>query len=129
MTERIHSGSPYEPAYGFCRALRSGDRILVAGTAPIPRPGDQVAATASDQMRRCAEIALDAVAELGGRADEVVRTRMFIVDPSDADAIGRVHGEVFGPADPVATMVVVAALLDPAWRVEIEVEALVGRRG
>ena len=123
----MHSGSPYEAAYGFCRALRTGDRILVAGTAPIPPPGEEVAPDAAAQMRRCAEIALGAVAELGGRVDDVVRTRMFIVDASDADAIGKGHGEVFGSADPVATMVVVAALLDPAWRVEIEVEAVVAR--
>ena len=123
----MHSGSPYEAAYGFCRALRTGDRILVAGTAPIPPPGEEVAPDAATQMRRCAEIALGAVAELGGRVDDVVRTRMFIVDASDADAIGKVHGEVFGSADPVATMVVVASLLDPAWRVEIEVEAVVAR--
>ena len=120
MTERIHSGSPYERAYGFSRALRRGDRILVAGTAPVPAAGEQVARSAADQMRRCAEIAL------GGSVDDVVRTRMFIVDAGDADEIGRVHGEVFGSADPVATMVVVAALLDPSWRVEIEVEAVVG---
>lgn len=123
----MHSGSPYETAYRFCRALRTGDRILVAGTAPIPPQGEAVEADAAGQMRRCAEIALDAVTGLGGRVDDVVRTRMFIVDPSDADAIGKVHGEVFGSADPVATMVVVAALLDPAWRVEIEVEAVVAR--
>jgi enamine deaminase RidA (YjgF/YER057c/UK114 family) len=127
MTVRIHSGSPYEPAYGFCRALRTGDRILVAGTAPVPPPGEEVAPTAADQMRRCAEIALRAIEELGGSVDGVVRTRMFIVDAADADEVGRVHGELFGSADPVATMVVVAALLDPSWRVEIEVEAVVRR--
>ncbi|HSG78274.1 MAG TPA: RidA family protein [Acidimicrobiia bacterium] len=126
MTERIHSGSPYERAYGFSRALRRGDRILVAGTAPVPAAGEQVARSAADQMRRCAEIALRAIGDLGGSVDDVVRTRMFIVDAGDADEIGRVHGEVFGSADPVATMVVVAALLDPSWRVEIEVEAVVG---
>ncbi len=125
MRRHARSGSPYEPAYGFSRAVRDGDVIRVAGTAPIPEDGESVAMSAGDQMRRCAAIALAAIAELGGRPEDVVRTRMFIVDADDADEIGRAHREAFGGADPAATMVVVAALLDPAWRVEIEVEAVV----
>lgn len=124
MSDRVHSGSPYEATYGFCRARRVGDRIEVAGTAPVPPPGEEVAPTARAQMLRCGEIALAAMAELGAGAHDVVRTRMFITDPADADEVGRAHEELFGRAEPVATMVVVAALLDPAWRVEIEVEAI-----
>jgi enamine deaminase RidA (YjgF/YER057c/UK114 family) len=118
------SGSPYEAAYGFVRARRHGDRILVAGTAPIPPAGEPPAASAFDQMLRCGEIALEAIEALGGRPVDVVRTRMFITDPADADEIGRAHGRLFGAAEPVATMVV-AGLLDPAWKVELEVEAVV----
>ncbi len=124
MTRRhIRSGSPYEDAYGFARALRVDDRVLVAGTAPIPEPGDEVASTAYDQMIRCGEIAVAALAEAGAVPADVVRTRMFITDAAHADDVGRAHGEVFGAARPAATMVVVAGLIDPSWKVEIEVEA------
>jgi enamine deaminase RidA (YjgF/YER057c/UK114 family) len=122
--QRVRSGSPYEEAYGFSRAVRTGDRVLVAGTAPIPAGGAGVAATAYLQMLRCAEIAVAALAEAGAGPADVVRTRMFITDPADADEVGRAHREVFGEASPAATMVVVAGLLDPSWRVEIEVEAV-----
>ncbi|MCP4967650.1 MAG: RidA family protein [bacterium] len=121
---QVESGSPYEKLYGFSRGLRRGRRVEIAGTAPIPEPGEAVAESAYDQMLRCGEIAIKALGQLGSSADEVVRTRMFITDADDADAIGRAHGELFGAVRPVATMVVVAALLDPAWKVEIEVEAL-----
>lgn len=121
--DRVHSGSPYEARYGFCRARRVGDRIEVAGTAPVPPDGEPVAASAHAQLLRCGEIALAAVEDLGGAATDVVRTRMFITAPDDADEVGRAHQALFGAAEPVATMVVVAALLDPAWKVELEVEA------
>jgi enamine deaminase RidA (YjgF/YER057c/UK114 family) len=124
---RASSGSPYEPRYGFSRAVRVGDRVAVAGTAPIPAPGGEVAPDAYAQMLRCGEIALAALRDVGASVADVVRTRMFIVDPGDADDVGRAHAEVFGEARPAATMVVVAALLDPEWRVEIEVEAVVDR--
>ena len=120
-----HSGSPYEERYGFARGVRTGNRVEIAGTAPIPPPGEPVAPTAFDQMLRCGEIAAAALGELGTTTGDVVRTRMFIIDPDDADEVGRAHREVFGAANPVATMVVVAALLDPAWKVELEVEAIV----
>ena len=127
MTERqrISSASPYEETIGFCRAVRAGDRIMVSGTAPIWPDGscpDDVAV----QARRCLEIILDAVAQAGGRAADVVRTRMYLTDAADADAVGRVHGEVFADVRPAATMVVVAGLLDPRWKVEIEAEAVLG---
>lgn len=120
---RVTSASAFEEAYGFCRAIRSGDRILVAGTAPIPQDGSAVPEDAHGQMLLCGRIALDAVVELGGSVERVLRTRMFIVDRADADAVGTAHRELFGQARPAGTMVVVAGLLDPAWRVELEVEA------
>ena len=123
--ERFHGTSPYESAYGFARAVRVGDVIHVAGTAPVAAPGSKPAIGAREQMLRCAEIARQAIESLGGSMDDVVRTRMFLVDVEDADVIGAAHGEVFGASEPAATMVVVAALLDPIWRVEIEVEAVV----
>lgn len=122
----VRSGSPFEPRYGFVRGRRVGDRLEVAGTAPIPPEGERLAPTAAEQMARCAKIATDALDELAPRW-RAVRTRMFITDAADADEIGLAHAAAFGDDEPVATMVVVAALLDPAWKVELEVEAVVDR--
>jgi enamine deaminase RidA (YjgF/YER057c/UK114 family) len=126
MTEHHHGVSPYEVRYGFSRAVRVGDTILVAGTAPVPEPGDDLADGPYAQMHRCGAIAAEAIAALGGSLADVVRTRMFITDARDVDEIGRAHKEIFGSSEPAATMVVVAALLDPDWCVEIEVDAIVG---
>jgi enamine deaminase RidA (YjgF/YER057c/UK114 family) len=123
--KRASGTSPYEAAYGFSRAVRVDDRIIVAGTAPVEPDGSSTLGSAADQARRCLAIILGAVAELGGSAADVVRTRMYIVDPADADAVGAVHGEVFAEIRPASTMVVVKALLRDEWRVEIEAEALV----
>lgn len=106
--------------------MRVGDRILVSGTAPVEADGSSTPGDARSQARRCFAIILKAVEELGGSVGDVVRTRMYIVDPADADMIGAVHGEIFGTVRPAATMVVVKALLRDEWRVEIEAEALVG---
>lgn len=120
----ISSGSPYEPQVGFSRAVVVGDRILVAGTAPVPLPGEAVSPSVYSQMMRCGAIVAEALADAGSSLREVVRTRMFIVDAADAGEVSRAHRELFGDAMPAATMVVVAALLDPEWKVEIEVEAV-----
>ncbi len=122
---RVSSGSPYEPVIGFSRAIRVGDRVLVSGTAPI-RPDGAVDEDPATQMRRCLEIVSAALAEAGAALTDVVRTRTYLMDAADAEAVGGVHGEVFGDVRPASTMVVVAGLLDPRWKVEIEVEALVG---
>ncbi len=79
-------------------------------------------------MLRCGEIVIGALAELGASPADVVRTRMYLTAAADADEVGRAHREIFGEAAPVATMVVVAGLVDPAWKVEVEAEALVGRQ-
>jgi enamine deaminase RidA (YjgF/YER057c/UK114 family) len=126
MTTRTTSPSPYEAAFGFSRAIRTGNRILVAGTAPVEPDGSSTPGDAAAQTRRCFAIIIAAIKELGGSAADVVRTRMFITDPADADAIGAVHGELFREIRPASTMVVVSALLRPEWRIEIEAEALVG---
>lgn len=121
--QNVSSGSPFEPKYGFSRAVRIDDRVLVAGTAPI-WPGDFVDPDPGEQTRRCIEIMLAALEEAGGQPGEVVRTRMFITDAAHADAIGAAHGETFSEIRPAATMVVVGGLLDPRWHVEMELEAL-----
>lgn len=119
----VSSESPYEPRYGFSRAVRVDDRVLLAGTAPI-WPDGTVDPDPGAQTRRCLEIMLDALAEAGGTAEDVIRTRMFITDTDHAEAIGTAHGEVFSEIRPVATMVVVGGLLDPRWLVEMELEAV-----
>jgi enamine deaminase RidA (YjgF/YER057c/UK114 family) len=124
---RIGSGSPYESEYGFARAVRVGDRVLVAGTAPIPRPGEELGGSAYRQMLRCGQIIVSALAEAGAAPQDVVRTRMYLTDPADADEVGRAHREIFGETAPAATMVVVAALIDPAWKVEVEAEAVLSQ--
>jgi enamine deaminase RidA (YjgF/YER057c/UK114 family) len=121
--QNVSSGSPFEPRYGFSRAVRFGDRVLVAGTAPI-WPDDFVDPLPRNQARRCIEIMLAALDEAGGTPQDVVRTRMYITNATHADAIGEAHGEFFSEIRPVSTMVVVNGLLDPRWHVEMELEAL-----
>ncbi|WP_230769257.1 RidA family protein [Sphingomonas sp. Leaf4] len=125
MRPRTASASPYEAAIGFARAVRVGDRILVSGTAPVEPDGSSTPGDAAAQATRCFAIIAQAIGELGGRIDDVVRTRMYLTDPADAGAVGQVHGRMMGTARPAATMLVVAALLRPEWRVEIEAEAIV----
>lgn len=122
----ISSGSPWELTYGYSRAVRFGSRIFVAGTAPQYDEGvcpDDPAL----QTRRCFEIIARALDEAGASFKDVVRTRIYLVDRGDFDAVASVHGEIFHDVRPANTTVVVAALLDPAWRVEIEVEAIINR--
>jgi enamine deaminase RidA (YjgF/YER057c/UK114 family) len=122
---RVSSGSPYESVIGFSRALRVGDRVLVSGTAPI-WPDGAVDPDPATQMRRCIEIISAALDEAGATLADVVRTRTYLIDPVDADVIQRVHGDVFGDIRPASSMVVVRALLDPRWKVEVEAEAIIG---
>jgi enamine deaminase RidA (YjgF/YER057c/UK114 family) len=124
MTERrfISSGSPFEQSIGFSRAVVAGKRVLISGTAPI-WPDGSCDPDPERQAERCFEIILTALREAGGRPEDVIRTRSFITSAADADAVGRAHGRVFAEVRPAATMVVVAALLDPRWKVEIEAEA------
>jgi enamine deaminase RidA (YjgF/YER057c/UK114 family) len=98
--------------------------VHVSGTAPIPAEGDAVAPDAYGQTRRCLEIVLAALREAGAGPEHVVRTRSYLLDADDWREVGRAHGEVFGDVRPASTMVVVAGLLDPAWKVEIEVDAV-----
>lgn len=120
--KRAGSDSPFERRYGFSRAVRVGERVVVSGSAPI-WPDGSCDPDPRAQARRCCEIIVAALAEVGAGAADVVRTRMFVTDAAHADAVGEVHREFFGPAAPAATMVVVAGLLDPRWVVEIEAEA------
>lgn len=118
------SGSPYETSIGFSRGVRVGSTVAVSGTAPV-WPDGSVDPDPAVQARRCWEICLAALTELGGSIADVVRTRQYVVSADDADPVGSVHGEVFGEVRPASTMVVVAGLLDPRWKVEVELDAIV----
>ena len=122
---RATSGSPLEERYGYSRAVRAGDRVVVSGTAP-GSPDGLVDPDAGAQARSCCEIIVAALEDLGASPADVVRTRMFVTDALFADKVGAVHAEFFGEAAPATTMVVVGALLDPRWLVEIEAEAQLG---
>jgi enamine deaminase RidA (YjgF/YER057c/UK114 family) len=130
MTQRkdrqlVSSGSPYEEPIGFSRAVRVGDRVMVAGTAPN-WPDGHVDPEVEAQADRCIEIMLAALEEAGASAVDVVRTRTFLVEAADWEAAGRAHGRYFREARPASTMVVVSGFLDPRWKVEMEAEAIIG---
>ena len=123
ITGRVSSASAYESLVGFSRAVRRGSRIVVSGTAPLGPDGETVIGDAYDQAKRCYEIILEAIESLGGTVEDVVRTRMYVIDAADWEGVGRAHGEFFRDVFPASTMVVVKGLLDPRWKVEIEAEA------
>ncbi|MGA2051376.1 MAG: RidA family protein [Terracidiphilus sp.] len=121
MRQNITGGSPYEPIIGFSRAVRVGNSVHLAGTGPVGAENEDVAG----QTRRIFAIAAEALAKAGAKLEHVVRTRMYLTHVEDWEAVGRVHGQFFSEVRPAATMVVVAALLNPAWRIEIEMDAVI----
>src|SRR5215831_19523243 len=121
MRKNITGGSPFEPIIGFSRAVRVGNTVHLAGTGPVGADNED----AAGQTRRIFAIAQKALAEAGASFEDVVRTRMYLTHVEDWEAVGRVHGEFFGAIRPAATMVVVAKLLNPSWRVEIEADAVI----
>jgi len=120
MRQNISGGSPFEPIIGFSRAVRVGNVVRVAGTGPVGADTED----AAGQTRRIFAIAEKALTEAGATLADVVATRLYLTHAADWEAVGRVHGEFFANSRPAATMVVVAALLNPAWRVEMEFEAI-----
>ncbi|CAN7449339.1 RidA family protein [Paenibacillus sp. LjRoot153] len=126
---RVFTGSPWEPVVGYCRAIRIGDRIEVAGTTAM-KDGEVVGVgNAYEQARFILQTIEKALQELGAQLSDVVRTRMFVTDISLWEEFGRAHGEYFRDVQPVATMVEVKALIDPKLLIEIEVEAIVTEAG
>ena len=122
MTRQNLSGtSPFEPIIGFSRAVRIGSAVHVSGTGPVGADDADV----ETQTRRIFEIAAEVLERAGSSLNDVVRTRMYLTHTADWEIVGRVHGEYFGKVRPAATMVVVAQLLNPQWRVEIEFDAVV----
>jgi enamine deaminase RidA (YjgF/YER057c/UK114 family) len=122
--QRISGHSPYEPVFGFSRAVVAGDRVLVSGTAPVPPGGGPPPSGPYDQAMLCLNLIGEALHKAGAGLDHVVRTRMFITDAAHWREVARAHGEVFATIRPAATAVIVSGLLDPAWLVEIEAEAV-----
>lgn len=121
---RAYSGAPWEGEIGYCRALRAGEHIYVTGTAPVADDGTTVApGDGYAQARRCLDIIAQALAELGARPADVVRTRMFVTDISRWADFGRAHREFFGDHRPATTMVEVRRLISPDMLIEIEAEA------
>jgi enamine deaminase RidA (YjgF/YER057c/UK114 family) len=117
--------SPQAATVGYSRAVRDDRHVYVAGTAPIYPDGVEIPDDAYEQARRCLEIVAEALAEVGASPEHVVRTRAYLTEASEWEAVGRAHGELFGDVRPATAFVVVAALLDPRWRVEIEADALI----
>ena len=120
----ISSGAAFEERVGYSRAIRVGDRVWVAGTAPIMPDDADPPAGAYEQAKVCLEIIERALAEAGASLDDVVRTRIYVTDAAHIEGVGRAHGEAFAAARP-ATTGIVTGLLDPRWLVEIEAEAVI----
>ena len=121
MRQNISGSSPFEPIIGFSRAVRVGNTVHVSGTGPVG--ADE--ADAATQTRHTLEIIRTALEQAGARMEDVISTRMYLTHVEDWEAVGRAHGEAFGAIRPAATIVVVAKLLNAAWRVEIEADAVI----
>ena len=123
MIERLSSGGPWEDVVGYSRVVRAGDLLLTAGCTSVVEGAVTHPGNAYRQALSAFDLALSQLARLGAHPHDVVQTRMYLVDAADADAVGRAHSELFGDVRPVATMVQVAGLADPAMLVEVEVVA------
>lgn len=125
MRKNIPGTSPFEPIIGFSRAVRVGNTVHLSGTGPVGADNED----AAGQIRRIFAIAEKALADAGASFKDVVRTRMYLTHVEDWEAVGRVHGQFLRTVRPAATMVVVAALLNPAWRIEMEFDAVITGTG
>jgi enamine deaminase RidA (YjgF/YER057c/UK114 family) len=117
----IPGTSPYEPIIGFSRAVRIGNEIHVSGTGPVGADNADIA----EQTTQCLSLIATALKNAGSSIEHVYRTRIYLTHAEDWEAAGSVHGKFFSLIRPAATMVVVATLLNPAWRVEIEADACI----
>ena len=124
MKQRVSSGSPMEPILGFCRAVRTGKQIVVAGTAAIEPDGSSTQGDAAAQMERCCAIIAKAIEELGGDIADTVRTCIYLTDRADFGPVAAVHGKWFGGARPATTTIIVSGFIRPEWRVELEAETM-----
>jgi enamine deaminase RidA (YjgF/YER057c/UK114 family) len=117
----ISGTSPYEPVIGFSRAVRIDNEIHVSGTGPVGADDADI----SEQTDQCLTLIASALKQAGGSIEHVYRTRIYLTHAEDWEAAAQVHGRFFSLIRPAATMIIVAALLNPSWRVEIEADAQV----
>ena len=124
--QNIPSGSPLEPRIGFSRAVRIGQHVAIAGTAPIAAAGGtEGVGDVAAQTRRCLEIGLEALTQAGGTSNHVIRTRIILTDISLWQEAARVHGEFFADIRPACTFMEVSRFIDPDWLVETEIDAII----
>ena len=131
MAERksVSTGSPYEPLVGIARAVRIGNLVAVAGTAPLGPDGKTVGVgDVRAQARRCFEISRAALEQLGASLHDVIRTRILLTRIKDWQAVAEVHGELFRDIRPVNTVMQVSRFIDRDWLVETEVDAVVAEK-
>lgn len=120
----LGSGAPWEARAGYCRVVRRGPHVWVSGTVALTPDGEPMKnAGAYAEARRCLEIIDAALHRAGARLEDVVRTRMYVTDISDWEAVARAHGEVFGDIRPATTLLAISALIATEFTVEIEAEA------
>lgn len=128
MRKNVSTSSPYEPVIGISRAVRIGDTIAISGTAPLDEHGKTVSpGDPTGQARRCFAIIKIALEKLGASLEDVIRTRIFLTEIQDWQAIAQVHGEYFKDIRPASTIVQVSKFIDPDWLVEIEADAVINR--
>lgn len=122
----ISSGSPFEPAIGFSRAVRVGNLVSVSGTAPIG-PDRKIVGVGDSkaQAQRCIEIIKTALEDAGARLSDVVRTRIYLTNIDDWEKVGKAHGEIFRDIRPATTIIQVSRFINPEWLVEIEADAVI----
>lgn len=124
--QNVSTGSPYEPIVGISRAVRIGNIIAVAGTAPLGLDGKTVGQNdPAAQALRCFEISKAALEQVGASLKDVIRTRILLTRIEDWRVVAEVHGRFFGDIRPVNTIVQVARFIDPEWLIETEVDAVV----
>jgi enamine deaminase RidA (YjgF/YER057c/UK114 family) len=124
----VSSGSPLEPQIGFSRAVRVGKYVAVAGTAPIGNDGSTVGpGDVYAQTVRCLDIAERALQEAGASIEDVVRTRIMLTDVTRWKDAARAHGQRFAAVRPACTFVEVSRFIEPAWLVEVEIDAVIGQ--
>jgi enamine deaminase RidA (YjgF/YER057c/UK114 family) len=123
--QRIPPLGAFEESAKFTRAIRVGERIIVAGNIGVEEDGS-ISPDAGRQAERCFEQIIDYIQQLGGRSDDIVRVRMFVTDIADAMVVTNAFTKACGHARPAGTLVGISALAGPAFKVEIEAEAIVG---